>query len=427
MARKKANCKAENINSQGFSLVELLVALVFTLFLMMGLAAVFRSSMTSFYTSGENISSFRRNRLSIDQLGEDINMAGMYLTDMSLPPYTVPNMPPFHIRPNVDIENRGDDGQLGTTDELYFYLDEPLPFEGTLLDSSSTSAKTAAEMVLSGETLSSGEPEKPSNNSYRVRFVSQDGAKQIKELLKDSGDEKSRQRVVAIFKDFWEAVEVKRDNLKAEGQYLTFDAGAFENSGITGSGGGSLLASRVSHIAGSSVVFVKPARMIKYAIEMLKLDPNKSEGVPCLVRYHCKYPYNGIFDKDEQPRQIITENVSGFKVYLSVNGGKNWAGLDSETGRPIGGKDFDAGWDADGGIRGQIDAQLKTAGRPGFQTTRGNEHWFRAVPTLVRVDITTRTATKRAESYSDPEEKPVYKELTQTLIFVPRHFGLPMG
>jgi hypothetical protein len=53
---------------------------------------------------------------------------------------------------------------------------------------------------------------------------------------------------------------------------------------------------------------------------------------------------------------------------------------------------------------------------------------------LVRIDITTRTATKRAKINYDPKgqppddsEAPVYKELTQTLIFVPRHFGLPMG
>ena len=45
---------------RGFSLVELLVALVFTMVLMAGMANVYRASLSSFYTSGESISSVRR-------------------------------------------------------------------------------------------------------------------------------------------------------------------------------------------------------------------------------------------------------------------------------------------------------------------------------------------------------------------------------
>jgi hypothetical protein len=406
-------------HSKGFSLVELLVALVFTLFLMMGMAAVFRSSLTTFYTSGENISSTRRNRLAIELLGEDINMAGMYLTDMSMPPFTVPKMPPFHIRPNMPIEDKGDDDpNLGATDELYFYIDEPLPFEGTL-DQAGSTQQSAAEMVLSGAAINT-------SNEYKVKFLSRDYAAQVEKLVAgyktEDGVDVPPQRVVAIFKDFWEAMEV--GSPKASGQNLTFSASALANSGITGSGG-SQLPSRVSHLPNAGVVFVKPAQMVMYTIKMLNLDPNKPDGlVPCLVRYQCTYPYSGTFSRDPDSMQLITENVSGFKVYLSVNGGATWAGLN------YGGEGFETGWDGTGGIRSQIDEQLKTAGRPGFQNTIGNEHWFRTTPTLVRVDVTTRTATKRADSYSggpDEHPVPVYKQLTQTLIFVPRHFGLPMG
>jgi hypothetical protein len=157
---------------------------------------------------------------------------------------------------------------------------------------------------------------------------------------------------------------------------------------------------------------------------MLLLDPAKPEGVPCLVRRQSDYSYtNAGFDAAASTRQIITENVTGFKVYLSANGGRDWAGLGMEaTG-------FETAWNApgaSGGMRGQIDSQLASVGRPGQKSTRGSEHWFRAIPILVRVDITTRTATKRAE-YSADKLEAAYKELTQTLIFVPRHFGLPMN
>jgi hypothetical protein len=178
-------------------------------------------------------------------------------------------------------------------------------------------------------------------------------------------------------------------------------------------------------------MFVRPAQMVRYRIVMLRLDPDpdRPNGVPCLVRDQGRYTWDGagFNDGDEsgigavpRQRQIITENVSAFKVYLSANDGKAWAGLGlSQTG-------FNSGWDGSGGIRGLIDVQLLDAGRPGFQTTRGREHWFREVPTLVRVDLTTRTATRRAE-FSREHKEPAHKELAQSLVFVPKHFGLTMN
>jgi hypothetical protein len=167
--------------------------------------------------------------------------------------------------------------------------------------------------------------------------------------------------------------------------------------------------------------------MVRYRIVMLALDPDplKTEGIPCLVREQGEYSWDGNINFGS--RQIITENVSEFKVYLSVNGGKSWAGLDTAPG----GTGFEAGWNGNGGIRGLVDKQLETAGRPDFKSTRVSEHWFRDIPTLVRVDLTTRTATKREEFATQQGEPPeahkrVYKEFKQSLIFVPRHSGLPM-
>jgi hypothetical protein len=78
-------------------------------------------------------------------------------------------------------------------------------------------------------------------------------------------------------------------------------------------------------------------------------------------------------------------------------------------------------------MRTELDTQLATAGRPDFMTTRGNENWIRSIPTLVRLDITTRTATKRAEYSATPLTTTAYKDFTQSLVIVPRHFGLTMN
>jgi len=210
---------------------------------------------------------------------------------------------------------------------------------------------------------------------------------------------------------------------------VTFHPGASPTAGITGRGS-SGLPSGVNHRAGSGVLFVKPAQVVMYRIEMAQLDPDplKPNGVPCLVRRQGDYSYGGggYVASDVGPRQIITENVTGFKVYLSADGGREWAGLDSAGSGDLKGWN---GWNV--GIRSQIDNQLAKVGRPGWQTTRGSEHWFRSIPVLVRIDVTTRTATKRTEFSKSAEPsadnpKAAYREMTQTLVFVPRHFGLPM-
>ena len=383
------------LTERGFSLVELLVALLFTLLIMAGIATVFSASISSFHVSGDNVSSARRNRLGIEMLGVDINMAGMYMVDMVVLPHTVTNMPPFFVQPNMAVLNPGADDPA-TTDELYFYLDEPLPFEGTLVDSSAY--QTAADMVLSGADLD------PATNRFTINCLSNDYARQV------------RIGQVAIFKDFWEALYIT--NVSVSGSNVTITTGPSPNSEITGSGSTGL-PSAAHHLDGSGVVFVRPGQIVRYRIEMVDLDPEKPQGIPCLVRNQGDYSHTGVFVAHPDSRHIVTENVSEFKVYLSANGGRDWAGFG------YAGTGFE-GWNGAAGIRGQIDSQLSTVGRPGYESTRADEHWFRSIPTLIRVDLTTRTATRRAE-FSPGHDQLAYGGLTQTLIFMPRHFGLSMN
>jgi len=200
------------------------------------------------------------------------------------------------------------------------------------------------------------------------------------------------------------------------------------NAGVTGMGS-SGLPSKANHIQNSRVVFILPAQMVCYRIEWLKLDPSSANGVPCLVRNQATYDTSGFpTDPTKYTQQLIAENVSGFKVMLSVDSGQSWVGAGAVPTTPAAtpGQGFSAGWDL--GLRAALNTALATAGtgRQGFKTTAGNDQWFRSNPTLVRVDVTTRTATQRADYNKTNPNALAYGQQTQTLVMVPRHSGLPI-
>ena len=186
----------------------------------------------------------------------------------------------------------------------------------------------------------------------------------------------------------------------------------------------------LSRTAGSGVVFIQPAQMVRYHIAMLMLDP-LGTAIPCLVREQGDYVNSSAFAPNTSLTQVIAENVTGFKVYLSANSGADWAGmdltatnddtkLDGWTGTPAAG-----GVGGTSGVQTELDAQLLNVNRVDYTASAGNLNWYRDIPVLVRLDVTTRTATQRAE-YSSTPNALAYKALTQTLVLIPRHFGLPM-
>jgi hypothetical protein len=408
--------------ANGFSLVEMMVALVFTLVLMAGMATVFKASLSTFYTSGEMLSSARRNWMSTDLLGDDINTACMYLGNPYSGPLTYSNNPPFYILPNVTIT--GAPGVLGpgdpvTADELYFILDQALPFTGTFAGPGAAQSANQQVMNATGNTLA--------DRTFTINCNSLSYANMV------------QQGQVFIFMDQWEQESISAMPIVNADNSVTVVTAPVTNSagenlaGITGTGVTGL-SSKALHINGSGIMVMLPTQMIRYRMQWLQLDPTNPNGVPCLVRDQGNYT-NGAFVAN-QAQQIITENVAGFKVYLSTNSGQTWAGLGLAPGNPAPGPGggFSAGWDQ--GIRTQLDTQLgqgvgavAASGRPGYQSTRVStmgDNWFRYIPTLVRIDVTTRTAAQRTE-YSTTANTAAYKQLTQSLVFVPRHSGLPLG
>lgn len=391
--------------SGGFSLVELLVAVLFIGILMAGMANVFKSSVNTLATSSEGLSNARRNRMSIDLLYDDLNSAGMYLTDLSSPPKLSPDNPPFYVVPNVPIAGATADDPA-SADQLFFYMDEPLPFEGRISNSGgavyalgSDTAPNASELVLEGRAATDVD------RTYLIDCGEVSYAKAVKK-----GNS-------VIFKDAWETFYVQEDPPPPTGTQVIIKLGASPDSTITGVGasGGP---PKAKHLMGSGVLFYRPGQMVRYSVKMKQFDPQKTTGVPCLVRDQGTYAPGG-FVADASQESVVAENVSGFKVYLSANSGQSWAGYgQTYTG-------FAAGWTQ--GLRAELDTQLATAGRADFQTTVGNDNWIRSIPTLVRLDITTRSAVKRAEYSAAPLTSASYKDFTQSLVIVPRHFGLPMN
>jgi hypothetical protein len=321
---------------------------------------------------------------------------------LSNPPVVSVTSPPFYILPNMTIAGaRANDP--ATSDELYFYVDQPLPFEATL-DPPPAAAlvpqRNAGETVLDAGTASEAPTAADTTHTLDCRSLTY--ASMVKKGQ------------IFIFKDSWEQGYVSEDPTPTS-KKVTVKGGGASTVGITGLGPTGLPLNK-KHLPGSNVVFMTPGQMVKYSVAILHLDPGNANGIPCLVRDQGNYSPSGFVAST--PQQVIAENVSGFKVYLSANSGTAWAGLGaSYTG-------FDGGWD--GGIRTDLDTQLTNSGRRDYTSTRTDPHWFRSIPTLVRVDISTRTATQRAE-YSATGAALAYRNLTQTLVLVPRHSGLTMN
>ena len=402
----------------GFSMVEMLVALVFTMVLMAGMATVFKASLSTFYAAGETLSSGRRNRMSIDLLGADLDNACMYLADLVDPPILSANNPAFYILPNQPITGLPASPSATdptVADQLLFYADAALPFEGSLLGG----AQRSDTQLVQANAAATG-----ADTTFTVECWNQAYAQQIvagqEFLFKDSGE-------VGLV-----ATPPVLGNGQSANSQVTFTVGASASAGITGSGPTGLV--KFSHVPGSGITFIQPAQMIRYSVQFLKLDTQGGDGnlIPCLVRDQGNYATGGF--AASQPQQIITENVQAFKVYLSVrpdliSAGSALAWAGDPTGVRSGAWTGFSGWSS--GLLGSLNpdqASLTTqlaAADPGATPPASNPNWFRSIPTLVRIDVTTRTATARGE-YSPTGQTLARKTLTQSLIFVPRHSGLPM-
>lgn len=422
----------------GFSLVELLVAMVFTALLMAGMAKVFQSSLGTFYTAGEKLSSSRRNRLSLDLLYDDLNTAGMLLlpTDIAAGgPQSVSVSganPLFAINPNatVTIKKGSADGSdlTLTADQLLMYSDQALPFEGVLKGAIPGTNSLVATAVGGGAVATV-----PSSSTFTVDCGTSGQASQVKAGMG------------LIFKDSLAGRGIASVSAGSGNQVVVTPSNVIQSAG--GGVTGNTLLDPYGHLDGAKVLFVQVGQQVRYSIQPQFLDPNDANhAIPCLVREQENYDPTGFKSPlDPVPGAgvnysitIVSENVTGLKFYLSMNPGdasktpdKVWAGYGYT------GTDFNAGILGAGGTAGAgtLNDQLATYGVTGFTsiaqqnstTAQQDLVWFRNIPAAVRVDLTTRTATARTE-FNQTTSTPTltFNTHQETLVLVPRHFGLSL-
>lgn len=361
----------------GFSLVEMLVAIAFTAVLMAGMSKVFKSSLSVFVSSSETVSSNRRNRMALDLLSDDLNLAGLYLTQLDqYPTWVQPNNPGFWIEPGADA---------ATPDQLHFAFDDALPIDAQLSLAGATTTSNAS-LVQSRASLS--------ELSTKILLTTQaDQASQIK-----SG-------MYLVFKDTFDVKQI--DLAKVTGGSVEIDIKE-SIAGSTGAPSGSTgKFYNVVHRDKAPVLIVRPAQQVRYSIQQLVLDTVKdAPTIPCLVREISNYGTEFKSTEASYSTTIVAENVPNFKLFLSVDSGATWLTGTSWTD-----------------VVTKLNAALAAIGRQGYTNITGNAHWYRDIPVLVRIDLTTQTVKAR-EEYATTPGTLSRKLKNETLVMLPRHFGL---
>lgn len=347
---------------QGFSMVELLISLMFISLLMSGMAVVFRSAIQSFAATNETFSAHQRNRWSMEMISDDITQAGLIFPDRALPASATSGTESLfkldadqsitEVMPN-DANPSTTTNHTLTADAFQFFLDIPLPVRGTWTSDTEAEAESA-------------------EISFTAGGISDLAPGDVMVIL-DSGEYGQ-----------WEHPVIKESAGGTVGNPVVFetDQTVIDNYSGTYTAPGVYSA----HPAGVPVYFIRPAQLVRYSVRAIALDPSSSAiKVPCLVRQQASFPISGTVTWSNVTAQIVTENVAGFKVSLSFDGGTTW---------------------------------VRTA-----SSQAGNPTWFRTIPCLIRVDLTTRTSTRR-EEYSTTMGQRTWRNRTQTLMISPRNFGI---
>lgn len=380
---------------RGFSLVELLVALVFTSLLMAGMFKIFQASTSTFATAAETLGIQRDARWGLNLLQEEVLQAGFLL-----PPYTTPLINPTSstAQPPLMMQKTAYTPTDATApvDELQMIVDMPMNLSGTL----------TKDTAIGDTTLNVSLPA---------------GSADIKEgdvlLMQDSN---------------WELFTINAADASAGTVTIEPES---PSAPLQDAYGNQLQPFRhesvqFAHRSTGEFAIYRPMTVVRYTVVPRKLDPSDPTAtVPCLVRQRrpLKTDPNSIWNPDlDTPQttspadeQILLQGVTGFRVDWSFDGGKTFI-------RAAGSGDD---WDS---IRSTVDKILTTSTSPVVLQSKGvsnldDPYWVRYTPIIIRIDVTTRTRLKRTEYTAnlDPSN-PVasYRTRTETLMLSPRNFAL---
>ena len=400
----------------GFSLIEMMVALLFISILMAGMLRVYATTIASFASNQDALNTNREKRWAITRIQDDIQMGGYFFPLRTLPGYvsvnTATGQNALMILPDQTITVSAYDTATSTStnetirfDEVQFVSDTPIQVQAQL-SAATTLPGSCSLTVLSG-TLA----------DVKVGDFM---------IVMDSG---------------YESVKV----LSISGTTVTLDTSAtVEQDQSTGAATGVNAGfHNLTHQIGADVVFVRPLQVFRYTVLPMALDPaNASATIPCLVRDQANYPSTGsritwpvatanaaALTLAGVTRTVVAEGVAGqptsvvsapfpvtnyaLRFDVSVDNGTTWERTGSGTS-PV-------DWPA---IATNLDTRLASVGIVPYKsvTSPTNPIWYRYIPVLFRFDLTARSSVQR-QGINDTNSRS-YRYRSQSLMISPRNFSL---
>lgn len=398
---------SRSARSHGFSLVELLIALVFISFMMAGMLRIYGSAIQGFAAANESAKAQRDNRWAQENLSDDLETAGYFFFYAGRPAVSGISVSsgsqnPLMLFPGKTVTNKTADplnpsasptSEVITFDELQFLRDDILPVK----------AQLSAQPTSSGSisvTLSDGDLSMVKAGDFAVLM----DAAPYQMLLISGAPGSGASGTVPL-------------NTTAVQDPAT---GAVISSSVL----------NLSHQPGADVIFIRSYQVVRYTILPLSLDPsNTNATVPCLVKDEAPYPATGALINwatiapanattaalaaNNVTRTVIAENVTGLRFDMSLDQGATWTrGADWPT--------------TQANLNSKLSALASANSGIGYASTTSdpvNPLWYRNAPLLFRADVTTRTVLKRAD-YAAAANTAAYRTRTQTFLVQPRNFGL---
>ena len=192
------------------------------------------------------------------------------------------------------------------------------------------------------------------------------------------------------------------------------------------------------HKKGAPCTFIAPLRVVRYTVVPRALDPSDPKHmIPCLVRQTGPLVKASIFapamdktapeQKPEWTEQILAEGVSGFKVDISLDGGKTFLRYNA-NGTLKGSMDTWA--NVYTGLDSAIKSALSGTSVLANHTSKGlgdtlDPMWTNYLPVTFRLDVETRTRLARSEyAANQAVPTPAFRTRTVTMMISPKNFAL---